>query len=89
MKISTVSEAAKVGQRAIHDLKTSTDALSETWEDGRAAAERFIDQTRDRVEDFVYQATRRVKRNPLAAVALAFGVGALLGVVLSSRNGRT
>ena len=87
MKISTVSEAAKVGQRAIHDLKTSTDALSETWEDGRAAAERLIDQTRDRVEDFVYQATRRVKRNPLAAVALAFGVGALLGVVLS-RNGR-
>jgi ElaB/YqjD/DUF883 family membrane-anchored ribosome-binding protein len=87
MKTSTVSEAAKVGQRAIHDLKTSTDALSETWEDGRAAAERFIDQTRDRVEDFVYQATRRVKRNPLAAVALAFGVGALLGVVLS-RNGR-
>ena len=87
MKISAVSEAAKVGQRAIHDLKTSTDALSETWEDGRAAAERLIDQTRDRVEDFVYQATRRVKRNPLAAVALAFGVGALLGVVLS-RNGR-
>jgi ElaB/YqjD/DUF883 family membrane-anchored ribosome-binding protein len=87
MKISTVSEAAKVGQRAIHDLKTSTDALSETWEDGRAVAERFIDETRDRVEDFVYQATRRVKRNPLAAVAFAFGVGALLGVVLS-RNGR-
>ena len=46
-----------------------------------------IDQTRDRVEDFVYQATRKIKRSPLAAVALAFGVGALLGVVLS-RNGR-
>jgi ElaB/YqjD/DUF883 family membrane-anchored ribosome-binding protein len=87
MKISTVSEAAKAGQRAIHDLKTSTDTLSETWEDGRAAAERFIDETRDRVEDLVYQATRKIKRSPLAAVALAFGVGALLGVVLS-RNGK-
>lgn len=87
MKIGTVSEAAKAGQRAIHDLKISTDTVSETLEDGRAAAERFIGQTRDRVEDLVYQATRRVKRNPLAAVALAFGVGALLGVVLS-RNGR-
>ena len=88
MKISTVGDAAKVGQRAIHDLKTSTDTLSETWEDGRAAAERFIDETRDRVEDLVYQATRKIKRSPLAAVALAFGVGALLGVVLS-RNGKS
>ena len=87
MKISSVSQAAKVGQRAINDLKTSTDTLSETWEDGRAAAERFIDETRDRIEDFVHQTTRRVKRNPMAAVGLAFGVGALLGVVLS-RNGR-
>ena len=87
MKISTVSEAAKAGQRAIHDLKLSRDTVSETWEDGRAAAERLIDETRDRVEDFVYQATRKIKRSPLAAVALAFGVGAMLGVVLS-RNGR-
>jgi len=87
MKISTVSEAAKAGQRAIHDLKISRDAVSETWEDSRAAAERFIDETRDRAEDFVYQATRKIKRSPLAAVSLAFGVGALLGVVLS-RNGR-
>ena len=88
MKISTVSQAAKAGQRAIHDFKASTDTLSDTWEDGRAAAERFIDETRDRVEDFVHQATRRVKRNPLASIALAFGVGALVGVVLFSRNGR-
>jgi ElaB/YqjD/DUF883 family membrane-anchored ribosome-binding protein len=87
MKISTVSEAAKAGQRAIHDLKLSRDTVSETWEDGRAAAERFIGETRDRVEDLVYQATRKIKRSPLAAVAFAFGVGALLGVTLS-RNAR-
>ena len=49
--------------------------------------ERFIDDTRDRVEDMVYQASRRIKRNPMAAVGLAFGVGALFGVVFS-RNGK-
>ena len=87
MKISTVSEAAKAGQRAIHDLKISRDTVADTLEDGRVAAERLIGETRDRVEDFVYQATRKIKRSPLAAVALAFGVGALLGAVLS-RNGR-
>ena len=87
MKISSVSDAAKAGQRAIDDLKKSRETVSETWEEGRDVAEKFIEDARDRVEDLVYQATRKIKRQPLAAVAVAFGVGAFLGILLS-RNGR-
>lgn len=87
MRLNSVSNAAKAGQRAIHDLKTSRDTVTETWEEGRDAAGRFIEDTRDRVEDLVYHAARKIKRQPLTAVAFAFGVGALLGVVFS-RSGQ-
>ncbi len=88
MKVATVNNAVKSGQRTVQDWKASGEAFSEALGDGRAAVERFVDQTRDQVEDMVYQASRRVKRNPMAAIAVAFGAGAVLGALMFSRNGR-
>jgi len=88
MRTATLNNARKSGQRTIEDWKASGEALSEAWDDGRATVERFVGQTKDRMEDLVYQATRKVKRNPMAALAVAFGAGALVGAIIFTRSGR-
>jgi ElaB/YqjD/DUF883 family membrane-anchored ribosome-binding protein len=80
--MSPIGNAAKAG-RMIQDWKASSEAVSEAWEDGREAVEHFIDKTRDRADELVHQAARQIKRKPLASLALAFGAGAVLGVVFS------
>jgi len=88
MRAATVNDAVKSGQRTVQDWKASSDALAEAFDDGRATVERFVDQTKDRVEDLVYRATRKIKRNPLGAFAVAFGAGAVIGALMFSRNRR-
>ena len=88
MKTATVNNTIRSGQRTIQDWKASSGALSEAFDDGRATLERLVDQTKDRVEDMLYQATRRIKRNPLGIVAMAFGAGAVIGALIFARGGR-
>jgi ElaB/YqjD/DUF883 family membrane-anchored ribosome-binding protein len=72
----------------IQDLKASSETVSEAWEDGREALERFLEETRDRAQDLIHQATRQIKRKPLASFGLALGIGVILGVLLSSSRRR-
>ena len=51
-------------------------------EDGMDAAERSLRKTREGLKDTRDEAVYRVKRQPLMAVAVAFGAGALFGIVL-------
>lgn len=95
MRLATINNAAKSGQQAIksgqqaiEDWKEKSEALAEALDDGCAAAERFLEETRERVEDLVYRTSRKIKRNPMAAVAVAFGIGAFVGAVMFARNGR-
>jgi ElaB/YqjD/DUF883 family membrane-anchored ribosome-binding protein len=85
--MSPIGNAAKAGHM-LQDWKASSEAVSEAWEDGREAVEHLIDDTRERARDLMHHAARQIKRKPLAAIALAFGAGAVLGVVFSSLQRR-
>jgi len=51
-------------------------------EDGGYAAKRAINRGIENAADLRDTAVYRVKRNPLQAIGLAFGVGVLLGAVV-------
>jgi ElaB/YqjD/DUF883 family membrane-anchored ribosome-binding protein len=73
-----IEDAVKRAERSFNASKA---ALTDTLEDGRIAAERLLKRGRAAAEDYLDEATYQVKHNPKAAVALAFGVGALVGVL--------
>ncbi len=66
-------------------------AVEETIEDGKVAAERLLKRGREAVvssvEDGMQQAVRQVKRNPGRSLAIAFAVGAVVGM-LAPRLGK-
>ena len=69
---------AKISREA-QALKTlATDAV----EDGLHAARRTVRKAQQRALDTRDDLTYRVKRQPLAAVAVAFGAGTLVGFLL-------
>ena len=51
-------------------------------EDGIDAAGRSLRKTRNALADAQDEAIYRVKRRPVVSVAAAFGVGALIGIVV-------
>jgi ElaB/YqjD/DUF883 family membrane-anchored ribosome-binding protein len=57
-----------------------------SWEDGQDSAVHLWKEARESGEDLLYQLNRHVRRHPWKAVAIAVGVGALLGIAVS--NGR-
>jgi len=73
-----IEDAVKRAERSFNASKA---ALTDTLEDGRIAAERLLKRGRAAAEDYLDEATYQVKHNPKAVVALAFGVGALVGVI--------
>ncbi len=78
-------------RRMDKSLAASKTALSDTLEEGRVSAERLVKLGRDVAEDYIDSATYQLKRNPGAVVAVAFGVGAIAGVLfglLTPRGGR-
>jgi len=81
--MSPTGNTAKAG-RIIQDWKASTETVTEALEDGRVAMERFWEDARDRAQDLIYQATRQIKRKPLASFGVALGIGAVLGIAIAS-----
>lgn len=63
-------------------LTNSKRALSDAWGDGRARVGRLVKRTRHRTEELIDEACHSIKRAPLRSVAVAFGVGALLGTLI-------
>lgn len=59
-----------------------------SWDDGQESAVRFLNQARESGEDLLYQVNRHIRRHPWKSVAVALGVGVLLGAMISlgSRN---
>jgi len=63
-------------KRMEKSLDASKAALSDTLEEGKVSTERLLNRGRDLAASYVDDAIYQVKRNPQAAVALAFGLGA-------------
>jgi hypothetical protein len=78
-------------KRMEKSLDASKAALSDTLEEGKISAERLLNRGRNLAASYIDDATYQVKRNPQAAVALAFGLGAAAVVLfgLLTRCSRT
>jgi ElaB/YqjD/DUF883 family membrane-anchored ribosome-binding protein len=86
MRVTSMKSAIDAGQRAVQDLASSK-AVSDALVDGTATMKKLWKQTCDRADDLMYEAGRSIKRSPMRAVAMAFGAGALLGLLIA-KNGR-
>jgi hypothetical protein len=74
-----INDAVK---RVEQHFEASKAAVSDALEEGKSAAKHLLKRGRDAAEDYIDDATYKMKRNPQTVVALAFGAGALAGAVL-------
>ncbi len=82
MNSNVLKDASKTGER-VERFSASKEAVSDAWADTR----QFVNRTRRTVRDLLGDAKYNIKRFPLRSVALAFGAGAVIGILIS-RNGR-
>jgi ElaB/YqjD/DUF883 family membrane-anchored ribosome-binding protein len=82
-----LKDAARAGGRLVHGIATSRDAVVSALDDGRTAVKQLAKRTRNTMDDMVEDATHNIRRYPFCSVAIALGVGTLVGVLIS-RNGR-
>lgn len=68
-------------QRAQDGFNASKGAFTETLEEGKTSANRLVNSGLGVAEGYLDDATYQVRRNPRAAVAMAFGAGALAGAL--------
>jgi ElaB/YqjD/DUF883 family membrane-anchored ribosome-binding protein len=83
MKQSVLKDAVKTGERVVERFAASKDAVSDILDDTR----HFVTRTRRTLRDLIGDAKYNIKRFPLRSIGLAFGAGAIVGVLIS-RNGR-
>ncbi len=83
MKQNVLKDAARTGERVLEGFTASKEAVSDAWDD----TWQFVDRTRRTVRDLLGDAKYNIKRFPFRSVALAFGAGAVIGILIS-RNGR-
>ena len=83
MKQNVLRDAPKTGERMAERLTASKEAVSDAWDDTR----QFVNRTRRTVRDLLGDAKYNIKRFPFRSVALAFGAGAVIGILIS-RNGK-
>ena len=78
-KVTEVSAAAAQFGAEMGRVK---DAVTDAFEDGIKAAKSAVKQGRRKAEDLVDDAEYRVKRHPLNALGVTFGIGLGLGTVI-------
>ena len=83
MKSNLLKDAAKTGEQVVERFTASKEAVSDAWDDTR----KFVNRTGRTVRDLLGDAKYNIKRFPVRSVALAFGAGAVIGILIS-RNGR-
>ena len=74
-------QVTNFGHEATRMKNAVSNAISDTLEDGKREVRRAVKRSYHAAEDFVDETAQRVKHNPISSVALAFGVGAVCGVV--------
>ena len=76
---SDAKKVAKQFEKGVNDAKA---AVAEKLEDGKVAAERLLKRGRYAVEDCITETAHIIKRHPVTSIAIAFGAGAALGLLI-------
>ncbi len=77
--------------RVEKSFNTSKAAVSDTLAEGKASAGQILSRGMDAAESCLDDATYEIRRNPRAAVAVAFGAGAIAGALfglMAPRGGK-
>ena len=83
MKETVLKTAANAGEKVVQGFAVSKDSVAEVVGDGTRSVKHFLKRTRYTAEDLLDEAAHNIKRFPLGSVMVAFGAGALLGLVVS------
>lgn len=74
-----LKDAAKTGERVVQRLAASREAVADVYEDTR----HFVIGTRRSIRDLLGDAKYNIKRFPFRSVGVAFGAGAIVGILIS------
>jgi len=66
---------------SVREASRVTAAVADALEDGVGVARRAAKQSGAAAEDFVNDSTRRIRRNPLATVAVTLAVGCAIAIL--------
>ena len=83
MRENVLKDVAKTGERVLEQFEASKEAVADVWD----GTKQFVKRANRTLEDLASDAKHNIKRFPIRSVALAFGAGAVVGVLIS-RNGR-
>ena len=76
-------QVAGIGHEATHIKSVVSHAVTDAIEDSKRETRRAFKRGYNAAEDLVDETAYRVKHHPLRSVAIAFGAGALLGVIVT------
>jgi hypothetical protein len=79
MQQRILKDAVKTGERVVEQFAASKDAVTGAWDDAR----HFVKRTNRSLQDLLGDAKYNIKRAPLQSMAIAFGAGAVIGVLVS------
>ncbi len=77
-------QVAHLGHEATRIKTAVSQAVTDAIEDTKRETRRVFKRGYNAAEDFVDETAYRVKHHPLRSVAIAFGAGTLLGVIVTS-----
>ena len=76
-------QVAGLGHEATRIKTVVSNAVTDALEDTRRETRRALKRGYNAAEDLVDETAYRVKHHPLRSVAIAFGAGAVLGVIVT------
>lgn len=79
-------DAARVAGRAVEGAKAGVEAAREKIEEGKEAMYDAADRVKSRGNDLLSHVQEHIEEKPLQSLAIAAGVGVLLGLLLRGRN---
>ncbi|HYL76101.1 MAG TPA: hypothetical protein VEU96_17960 [Bryobacteraceae bacterium] len=83
MKENVLRTATIAGERVVQGFNASKEAVVDALEDGK----KLVKRTQRTAEDLLDDASHNIRRFPFSSVAIAFGAGTMVGILVA-RNGR-
>lgn len=83
MKENVLRTATIAGERVVQGFTASKEAVVDALEDGK----KLVKRTQRTAEDLLDEASHNIRRFPFASVAIAFGAGTIVGLLIA-RQGR-
>ncbi len=79
-------DAARVASRAAEVGRAGVEAAREKYEEGKEALHDVADRVRTQSKDAFAHIQEHIEENPLQAIAIAAGVGVLVGLLLRGKH---